>query len=151
MDVLGLEKTCWKKSFVFSQNVRSLRRNVNQLFEYLVENKSSSSVIALSETWHSDHTLFVKILGDQGFFASNHKTKSSRVALFVDKYIEVQVQDLKDNLSFDVLVVDLFLTSCQNFSAIVISNSPSNSSKSFLCKMLKNCWNRIGFCIHAWL
>ena len=68
----------------FSQNDRSLRKNVKLLGGNLAENKLPPSVIALSESWQSDNTSFVKISGYQGFFASNHKTKASGVTLFVD-------------------------------------------------------------------
>ena len=132
-------KSTMKEKFcVFSQNVRSLRKNVH----LLVENLSGSklwSVVALSETWQSDDTLYVKISGYQGFLASNHKTKASEVPLFVDQKIQVQVKDL-NNFCFNTLVVDIFLRSSPKFLVIVISNSPSNSSETSFARF----WNNVG-------
>ena len=42
---------------------------------------------------------------------------------------KVLVKVLKNNSSFDVLVLHLFLLSSQKFSVIVMNNSPSNSSE----------------------
>ena len=39
---------------------------------------------------------------------------------------------LKNNFSFDILVVDLFLLSSGNFSVIVIYTSPLNNSEKVL-------------------
>ena len=75
-----------KKSIAFSQNVGSLKKKVSLLVEHLAENKLSPSVIALSETWHSDDKSFVKTSGFQGFFASNHKTKASGESLLTKKF-----------------------------------------------------------------
>ena len=126
------KNTMKEKFCVFSQNVRSLKKNVNLLVESLVENKLSPSVFALNEFWHSDDISFVKLSGYQEFSASNHKTKASGVALFFDQKIQVQLQDIKNIFSFDILVVDRFLTSSQKFSVIAIYISPSNSSETYL-------------------
>ena len=91
-----------KKFSVFTQNVRSLRTNVNLLVEKLAENNLSQSAIALSETWHCDDTSFVKILRYQGFFTSNPKRKASGVAVFAEHGIQVQVEDLKNIFCFSI-------------------------------------------------
>ena len=109
MDMLGLEKKTMKEMFcVSSQNVRSLRENVNLLVQNFSENIMSPSFIAFSETWHSHDTTVVKLLGYQGFLVSNHEKNASGVALFVDQTIQVQMNDLKNIFCFGIFVVDLF-------------------------------------------
>ena len=93
MEILGLEKTRWKKSFVFS--VKLKKKYVNLIVEILAENKFLTSDIARSETWHSDDSSIVEKAGYHGFFEPNHKTKASGVELFVDQKIQVQVEDSK--------------------------------------------------------
>ena len=147
-----LGKNTMKEKFCdFSQNVRSLRKKINLLVENILENKMSLSVIGLSETCHSDDTPFVKIVGYEGFFAANHKTIASGLAVFVDQNIQVNLKDLKDIFCFDVLVVDLFLPFFQKFSLIVIHNAPSNTSEFFLAIFEKKCWKRLSCSIHSWL
>ena len=109
MDMLGLEKNTMKEKFCnSSQNVRLLRENVNLLVQSFSENIMSPSFIAFSETWHSDDTTTVKMLGYQVFLASNHKRKANGVALIVDQTTQVQMNDLKNNFCFGIFVVDLF-------------------------------------------
>ena len=79
-----------EKFCVFSQNIGSLRKNFHLLVKNLAESKLSPSVIALSETWHSDDTSFVKISDYPRFVALNHKTKASGVAFFNDQKIQAQ-------------------------------------------------------------
>ena len=86
IDLPGLEKNRMKEKFsVFSRNLTSLRKNVKLLGINLSENKVSRCILAFSEAWYADDTLFFKILGYQRFSASNHKTEPSAAALSVDQ------------------------------------------------------------------
>ena len=127
-----LEKLTMDKCIsILNQNIRSLRKNVDYIKETLSEYAYPPTIIALTETWHSQDTSFNTINGYQGYFSSKLQDKIQWGGHFRRGKRRSCGKKKQDQIyCFDVLTVELKLAIPAYVSAIY--NSPSNTYDQFL-------------------
>ena len=132
---------------IFHVNIRSLDKNFEKLQDFLSELKGEFSVIALTETWFTDHKTgkdsLLQISNSTPVYQKKQITQRARIAAFIHNKLDFKILKKLNNNNNDIenLTIKIFQDHSKNILVSVIyrpSRGNSNDMNNLFKKMHEN-------------